>query len=115
MSVKLVMVLAVTALAVSFGTASCSSAPKSQASAEPVKKYQLKGQVTGVDAANHTAKINGEKVEGWMEPMTMDYPVKDDTEFKKLAAGQSITATVYVQGTEYWIGDIGVAPAPEKK
>jgi Cu/Ag efflux protein CusF len=73
---------------------------------EPLKKYQMKGEVLGVDATAHTAKIKHEKIEGWMDAMTMDYPIKDDAELKKLATGQPITATVFVQGQDYWVGDI---------
>ena len=80
--------------------ASCGKSP------EPVKEYQLKGEVLAIDPGTHTAKIKGEKIEGWMEAMTMDYPVKDDAQLKKLAPGEPITATVYVQGADYWLGNI---------
>ena len=102
--------LAISMIGLTLGLASCGRAP-----AEPLKKYQLKGQVASVDPANHTAKINGEKIEGWMEAMTMDYPIKDEAEFKKLSVGQSVTATVFVQGTDYWLGDIGAGAQPDKK
>jgi Cu/Ag efflux protein CusF len=41
-----------------------------------------------------------------MEAMTMDYPVKDQVEFDALHAGDRITATVFVQGLNFWIGEI---------
>ena len=50
--------------------------------------------------------IKGDKIEGWMEAMTMEYPVKDDNEYQKLLAGDQIRATVYVRDSGYWIGEI---------
>jgi Cu/Ag efflux protein CusF len=46
-----------------------------------------------------------------MEAMTMDYPVKDQADLAKLSAGQPITATVFVQGQDFWIGEINAAGA----
>ena len=39
--------------------------------------------------------MNGEKVDGWMEAMTMDYKVDDPTVLEKVKAGDQIMATVY--------------------
>jgi len=39
--------------------------------------------------------INGEKVEGWMEAMTMSYPVEELEVLKKVKVGDRIMATVY--------------------
>jgi Cu/Ag efflux protein CusF len=56
-----------------------------------------------------------------MEAMTMEYPVKDQAEFDKLHTGETINATVYVQGNSYWVGGIhedaapAASPAPASK
>jgi Cu/Ag efflux protein CusF len=57
------------------------------------KSYTFHGKVEAVNAT--TIKVNGEKVEGWMEAMTMDYKVDDSAILKKLKAGDEIMATVY--------------------
>jgi protein SCO1/2 len=62
-------------------------------SAPAKKSYTFHGKVEAVNAA--TIKVNGEKVEGWMEAMTMDYKVDDSVVLKKLKAGDQIMATVY--------------------
>jgi Cu/Ag efflux protein CusF len=41
-----------------------------------------------------------------MEAMTMEYQVKDQSEFGTLHVGDHITATVFVQGLNFWIGEI---------
>ena len=39
--------------------------------------------------------VNGDKVEGWMDAMTMKYKVDDKKVLKSVKAGDQITATVY--------------------
>ena len=60
----------------------------------PAKKsYQFHGKVESVSADGIT--VNGDKVEGWMDAMTMKYKVDDPKVLKKVKAGDEITATVY--------------------
>ncbi len=73
----------------------------------PVHRYSLRGEIVKIDPAAHTATIKHEKIDGWMEAMTMEFPVKDPKEFAALRAGQHITATVFVSDAGvYWIGGI---------
>lgn len=53
--------------------------------------------------------VNGEKVEGWMDAMTMSYPVDKPDILKKVQVGDTITATVY-KG-DYTLHDVQVMPA----
>jgi Cu/Ag efflux protein CusF len=81
---------------------------------EPVKEYQLRGEVVSVNPQDQLATLKHEKIEGWMEAMTMEYPVKDKEEFSKLRPGEKIQAKVYVQGTNYWISGITEQPPDSK-
>jgi Cu/Ag efflux protein CusF len=64
--------------------------------AAPAKKsYTFHGKVEAVDGSAKSLKVNGEKVEGWMDAMTMDYKVDDAEVLKKVKAGDQIMATVY--------------------
>ena len=72
----------------------------------PEKRYTLTGDVIGVDPKTQMATIKGDKIEGWMEAMTMEYPVKDKAEFAKLQVGRRITATVFVTDARDDIGEI---------
>ncbi len=59
-----------------------------------------------LDPAGHIAKIRHQKIVGWMEAMTMEFPVKDPHDFETLRVGDRIQATVFVQDLNYWIGEI---------
>jgi Cu/Ag efflux protein CusF len=64
--------------------------PKSQK-----KSYTLRGKVEGVHENTKSLTVNHEKVEGWMDAMTMTYAVDDAGILKKVKAGDQIKATVY--------------------
>ena len=59
------------------------------------KTYTFHGKVEAVSESDKSLKVNGEKVEGWMAAMTMDYSVDDPAVLKKVKAGDQIMATVY--------------------
>jgi Cu/Ag efflux protein CusF len=84
----------------------CACKDKTVTAGPPIERFKLDGVVLSLDASGHIAKIKGEKIEGWMEAMTMEYPVKDRAEFDALHVGDHITATVFVQGLNYSLGEI---------
>lgn len=68
----------------------------------------MRGVVMKVDAANKSATIDAEKIEGWMEPMTMEYPVANPDDLSKLKPGNKITATVNVRDLNYSLSNIQI-------
>ena len=80
-------------------------------SPQPAKEYQMHGEVVALDPAAHLATVKAGKIEGWMDAMTMEYPVKDPQEFSKLKVGGKIQGKVTVQGTDYWISSVNAEPA----
>jgi Cu/Ag efflux protein CusF len=77
---------------------------------ETAKRYPMQGDVVAVDPAAKSATIAAGKVGDWMEAMTMEYPVKPDSELAKLHAGDHIEATVVVDGQKYYVTDVKVVP-----
>ena len=75
---------------------------------EPIKQYRLKGKVVRLVPEHRLAAIQHEEIKGWMEAMTMEFPVRDGSEFAKLKPGLQIEATVNVQDVDYWLSDIRV-------
>jgi Cu/Ag efflux protein CusF len=72
------------------------------------KSYTFHGKVVSVDKSNKTLRIDGEKVEGWMEAMTMSYKTDDPSLVDKVKAGDLISATVY--DGDYVLHNVKVAP-----
>jgi Cu/Ag efflux protein CusF len=72
----------------------------------PPREYSLRGEVVRLDPQVRTATIKHGRIEGWMEAMTMEFPVHDAREFEKLAVGKQVVATVYVTDDAFWIGNI---------
>jgi Cu/Ag efflux protein CusF len=48
-----------------------------------------------VEAHAKGLTVNGEKLEGWMDAMTITYPVDKPEVLKKVKVGDTIMATVY--------------------
>lgn len=57
------------------------------------KPLAFHGKVEAVSSDGLT--VNGEKVDGWMDAMTMKYKVDDPKVLKTVKVGDQITATVY--------------------
>jgi protein SCO1/2 len=76
------------------------------ASNSPIKQYKLDGVIVSLNPQAHIANIDAQKVEGWMDAMTMEYPVKDNKGFAALHVGDHITATLAVQDLSFWITEI---------
>jgi Cu/Ag efflux protein CusF len=115
----LVPVLAICAVLL----ASCSqpAAETTKAAKEEPKQYKLHGEVTRLNAESKLATINAEKIEGWMESMSMEYPVRDPHDLSTLHADECIDATVFVQGNDFWVANVkpvdtpaGACVAPKK-
>lgn len=75
---------------------------------EPKQRYQLRGKVLRLRPEARVASIDHEKIEGWMEAMTMEFPVPKDEDFARLKEGAVIRATVNVDDLNYWLTDVVV-------
>jgi Cu/Ag efflux protein CusF len=72
------------------------------------RRYPMQGEVKALDPVSKTATIAAGKIGDWMEAMTMEYPVKPDSEFQKLHVGDKIEAVVVVEDPRYYVTDIKV-------
>ena len=72
---------------------------------KPIKTYTITGVIKALDAEHHSATIEHQEIVGWMDAMTMEFPVRNVSEFAKLQVGQKITAKVNVQDLEFWLSD----------
>jgi Cu/Ag efflux protein CusF len=84
--------------------------------AQAKKSFTFHGKVERVDANGQSLTVNGEKVEGWMDAMTMSYKVDDPGILKKVKPGDQIAATVYEGDTSlHKVRVVPPKPAGEKK
>lgn len=77
------------------------------------KSYTFHGKVESIDAPSKSMTVNGAKVEGWMNAMTMKYKVDNADVFKDAKAGDTIEATVY-EG-DYTLYQVHVVKPDQKK
>ncbi len=75
--------------------AACQKPQTAPASSE-AKRYPLKGKVVSVDKEKKKAKIEHEAIPGFMEAMTMDFPIKEDWVWENLAPGAEVRAELVV-------------------
>ena len=66
-----------------------------------------------VDSSAKSLTVYGEKVQGWMAAMTMDYKVDDPAILTKLKGGDQISATVY--DGDYELHKVRVVPPSDSK
>jgi protein SCO1/2 len=89
------------------------AAPPSQAAAPAVATtYSVRGVILEVQTAPSALMVKHEDIPGFMPAMTMLFKV-DAATLKAAAKDQSITATLFQQGDDFWLRD--VKPATAKK
>src|SRR5262245_60706281 len=82
-----------TILALIFGVLFAASSFAQDKAKDKGKAMTFHGKVESVTEKGLT--VNGEKVEGWMAAMTMNYPVDKPDVLKTVKVGDQIMATVY--------------------
>jgi protein SCO1/2 len=83
------------------------------------ERYALEGIVRAVDAAHSSVTVAHEPIQGYMQGMTMPFPVRDDPKVVQLLRpGDRIEATLVVDGGNFWLekiltkGFVGTPAAP---
>ncbi|HEV3333017.1 MAG TPA: copper-binding protein [Bryobacteraceae bacterium] len=79
------------------------------------KSFVFKGTVTEVDAGSKKLMVANEKIEGWMDAMTMGYQVDNPDILKQLKKGDHIEATVYDGDTKLYKVKVAAAQPAGKK
>lgn len=70
----------------------CDSPPKPTG----IKEYPLVGRVESIDMEKQRVTIAHKKIDGYMEAMTMPFPVRDVEILRGLKSGDQITARLFV-------------------
>ena len=72
----------------------------------PVREFDLQGEVIRLNPQTRIATIRHEEIKGWMEAMTMDFPVRQGEDLANLKPGSRIQATVFVEDLQFSIGNV---------
>ncbi|MGA2984838.1 MAG: SCO family protein [Terriglobia bacterium] len=72
----------------------------------PQQRFDLRGKVVGVDKNQGTVTVAHQAVQGYMGAMTMSFSLKDKWAFKVLKPGQSVSATLVIEGDRSWLEGI---------
>ena len=84
----------------------CKIRPPEQA--QNARRYPLVGQIVSVSKDQNTLVVDGEAIPGFMDAMTMPYPVRDAHMLDGLAPGDEITAVVVVDNNGATLENIAV-------
>jgi len=84
--------------------------PPPAAAAAPstaARRYPFRGVVRKVDAAKREVTVEHEAIPGFMDAMTMSFPVHDDPQvFEILHPGDRLEARLVVDGERFWLEQI---------
>lgn len=88
----------------------CSQPERPTASAD-ARRYPLKGKVVSTDLVNKKAVIDHEKIPGYMDAMTMPFPVRDADVLAAMTPGAEVKADMVVDKGDYWLENISIVAA----
>jgi protein SCO1/2 len=84
---------------------------------QATKRYHFTGRVISIDSQAQSASIDGDLIQGFMEPMVMSYKIKPVSMLRQLSPGDSISADVVVvdhdprdenADSDYWLENVKV-------
>jgi protein SCO1/2 len=85
-------------------------------SSSTAKRYEFKGKVVSVDKQAKRATIDHEAIDGFMEAMTMDFPIHEDWIWSELQPGAEIRADLVVDNAAkepFWLEKVGIVAAAD--
>lgn len=72
----------------------------------PEKTYPMTATIVSRDLRGKTVNLRNKGIPGVMEPMQMDYPVRDAKIESLPPDGAAVTATLHQREDEFWVSDI---------
>ncbi|MDI1243085.1 MAG: SCO family protein [bacterium] len=89
----------------------CGTTTSTESNSANQKRYDLRGTVVSVDKLQKRAKIDHEDIPGFMERMTMDFPIHENWVWEDLVPGVQIRAELVVDSSAkdpYWLEKISI-------
>jgi protein SCO1/2 len=98
-------------LAVSIFSACQKSQPSTALASADAKHFSFKGKIISVDKAKKKATIAHDDIPGYMEAMTMEFPIREDWVWEDLTKDAQIQADLVVDKDGFWLEKIGIVAA----
>jgi protein SCO1 len=76
------------------------------------KRFPFKGKVVSVDKAKNKATISHDEITGYMDAMTMEFPIKDTWAMDELAPGSEVRAELVVDKGDYYLEKLAIVALP---
>lgn len=90
----------------------CQTVEPAKIASADAKRFPLKGKIVSVDRAKKQATIDHEEIPGYMEAMTMRFPIREDYILETMSKDAEIRAELVVDKGEYWLENIILTAAP---
>ena len=74
------------------------------------KLYVLKGKIVSRDVSDNSLRVDHQAVPGYMEAMTMDYPVRGAKVAQLPPDKAAVEARLHVTDDRYWLTDVKRVP-----
>ena len=84
--------------------------PEKPLSEKGEKLYTLKGTIVSRDASDNSLRVDHQAIPGYMEAMTMDYPVRGAKVAELPPDKATVEARLHVTDDRYWITDVKRVP-----
>lgn len=87
------------------------TAPSDAVNSAAQKRYELRGTVVSVERLQKRARIDHEDIPGFMEKMTMEFPIKADWVWDDLVPGVQMRADLVVDSSAkepYWLENLSI-------
>jgi protein SCO1/2 len=91
------------------GSSSSSSRPADFVARPDATRHDIEGKVVKVDAAQRRVTLAHGAIENYMEAMTMEFAVKEAWAFEAMKPGDTVRATLIVDGARSWIEGVSVS------
>jgi protein SCO1 len=84
---------------------------------QATKRYPFTGRILSIDSQAQSASIDGDLIQGYMEPMVMTYKFEPPSTLRQLSPGDSISAEIVVvdhdprdetTDEQYWLENVKV-------
>lgn len=85
--------------------------PQAQTASPEAKHFKLKGKIVAVDKAKKKATVAHDAIAGYMDAMTMEFPVKDDFVLNDLTKDADIRADLIVDKDAFWLENFQITSA----